>query len=62
MYHWDVEDLPKLKSFLSDASKKYVYSLSIFKTNDFLPSACSGEVLVLFSLNINKLIYFSSAD
>jgi len=32
--------------------KTIVISQSIFKTNDFLPSARSREVLVLFSLRI----------
>ena len=39
---------------LFDASRVYVYLMSIFKANIFLPSARSNEELALFSLNNMK--------
>ena len=45
------------KKFLYDASRVYVYLMSIFKANVFLPSARSHKELALFSLNIAPLYY-----
>jgi len=44
------------KKKLCDASLMYVYLMSIFKANIFLPSARSNKELALFSLNKITLI------
>ena len=44
------------KKILCDAPLMYMYLVSIFKANIFLPSARSHEELALFSLNNITLI------
>ena len=45
------------KKKLCDASLMYMYLMSIFKANIFLPSVRSNEELALFSLNNITLIF-----
>ena len=54
--HWLHEGFGNQIFFLYDASRVYMYLMSIFKANIFLPSARSNEELALFSLNNITLI------
>ena len=55
--HWIHEDFGNQKKKLYDALRVYMYLMSIFKANVFLPSARSNEELALFSLkNITLII------